>query len=138
MHLGVQGREGLIAGRGWINAAVDLCSRRAAWHPAFFVWSTKAIEAWAAAVLAVPGAQLCFHTSALPWGPLCYSELEMTFGSVRAPVPSARVCHASAPSLHINTLPLTHHLLRDVLGNALSESFFPMKTSLWLNLSGQL
>jgi len=30
--LGAQGSEGLIAGRGWVNAAVALCSRLAAWR----------------------------------------------------------------------------------------------------------
>lgn len=87
--------------------------------PAFSVWSVKALQAWAATVLAVLGAQLCFPTSGLLWGPLCYSGSEMMLGCVRAPVPSARVCPASALSLAVNMLPLTQHLLQDVLGNIL-------------------
>lgn len=88
------------------------------------VWSVKALQAWAEAVLAVLGAQLCFPTSGLPWGPLCYSGPEMMLGCVRAPVPSAPVCLASALSLGVNMLPLTYHMLQDVLGNILLKSFF--------------
>lgn len=130
-HLGAQGSEGLIAGRGWINAAIALCSQLAAWQgcssPALSVWSVKALQAWAAAVLAVLGAQFCFPTSGLPWGPLCCSGAEMMLSCVKAPVPSAPVCPASALPFGVNILPLTHHLLQDMLGNILLKSFFIRK-----------
>ena len=126
--LGAQGSGGLIAGRGWINATIALCSWLAAWQgcssPALSVWSVKALQAWAAAVLGVLGAQLCFPTSGLPRGPLCCSGPETMLSCVRAPIPSAHVRPASALPLGVNTLPLTHHLLQDVLGNILLKSFF--------------
>lgn len=66
----------------------------------------------------------CPVGTGLPWGPLCCLGQETMLGCVRAPVPSAYVCPAFALSLTVNTLPLTHHLLQDVLGNILFKSFF--------------